>query len=72
MDLLTIAHGMGNQVRDFARRVQALGKFRPEDRYLKTYFDYYLRPDEIDRVILLRERVRPQNPFDDARQPRKR
>ena len=66
IDRATVRHGLGNQLKDFARLVSDLGKRHPKDSYFRQYFDFYLRPEEIDEMIMVRERVKAQNPFDDA------
>lgn len=54
IDLLTVAHGMGNQLMEFGQMITNLRKRQPKDGYYKTYFDYYLRPDEIQRILTMR------------------
>lgn len=54
IDLLTVAHGLGNQLAEFGRLIQALQKKYPKDPYYKHYFGYYLTPEEIDRILAFR------------------
>jgi hypothetical protein len=63
-DLLTVAHGLGNQIAEFGELIRNLQKKYPKDSYYKHYFEFYLTPEEISRILELRGKT-IQNPFDE-------
>lgn len=64
IDLLTVAHGMGNQLKEFRNIIRRMKEQSPKDKYFRKLFEDHLEPGEIDRIIILRQRVQPENSFD--------
>jgi hypothetical protein len=46
-DLIAIRHGLGYQILDYAELIAKLKKKYPENKYYRTYYNYYLTPGEI-------------------------
>jgi hypothetical protein len=51
IDLSTVHHGLGYQLWEYSNLIKKLKKEFPNDRYYKTYYDYYLSPESIELEI---------------------
>lgn len=47
VDLMTVQHGFGLELMRYAQHIVQLQVKSPDDHYFKSYFDFYMRPEEI-------------------------
>lgn len=47
VDLMTVQHGFGLELMRYAQLIVQLQQKVPNDDYFKSYFDFYMRPEEI-------------------------
>src|SRR6185436_5187889 len=52
MDISTIKHGLGFQLLRLSSFTESLQQKFPSDEYFKTYFEFYLSPEEIKKEIV--------------------
>jgi len=53
VDTITVQHGLGYQLLDFANLIKKLQLKYPRDEYFKNYFSFYLKPSFIRTLIKL-------------------